>query len=474
LSRFQPNLAALNEIKWVQFLEQVKEIDLSAVSSNATFESEFDRLVRITEYISGVVGSTAPFADFLNPDINNLVTMFENRLIQVKNTHPDQLPDVVSSLNDDATKIVDRISPFVANLESARAAGQAFGRYKKRVELEEVKLQEIRSKANNALVVIQDAETEVTGFRSDLLEGTDDSPSTKGEVQEATSNINKMLSETESFYKRLTEGDSESASIQNQISQAKADAITKSEEIAVNLLDASSKLKKLERVYQDIVGQTVDGETTVKGLEEQLQDRKGQLDSLVEGFDSKFKGLFEQIEGLLPGATSAGLATAYNDLSVDAKKRAMRYSIAFFVGIFALTLSAAVTVTQSFTLWPLKWDLITIADAGEYLNKMLFKLPVVIPVLWFTLTVSKRRSEMQRLAEEYAHKEALAKSYEGFKKQIVELKKDGDPLLSELLEVILKAISVNSAKTLEGKHGEKMPIQEVVEETVKKVLNSGS
>jgi hypothetical protein len=40
-------------------------------------------------------------------------------------------------------------------------------------------------------------------------------------------------------------------------------------------------------------------------------------------------------------------------------------------------------------------------------------------------------------------------------------------LLAELLAGMLKAVSLNAAKTLEGKHGEKMPVQEVFEEAVK-------
>ena len=219
-----------------------------------------------------------------------------------------------------------------------------------------------------------------------------------------------------------------------------------------------------------------------KSFDRQLEDRnndflqgKEKQNELFANFEDKKKSadsLLEQIEGLLPSATSAGLATAYNNRRVKAEKSAQLYSWTFFVGIVVLAVSAAATVTQTFILWPFTWEFIRIESAKEYLDKILFKLPIVIPVLWATLTVSKRRSEMQRLAEEYAHKEALAQSYEGFKQQIVELSKDDDSLLRNLLEVILKAISVNAAKTLEGKHGEKMPVQEVIEETIKKSRGS--
>jgi hypothetical protein len=37
---------------------------------------------------------------------------------------------------------------------------------------------------------------------------------------------------------------------------------------------------------------------------------------------------------------------------------------------------------------------------------------------------------------------------------------------------MLKAISNNAAQTLEGKHGEKMPVLEVIEEAVKKAVGN--
>lgn len=213
-------------------------------------------------------------------------------------------------------------------------------------------------------------------------------------------------------------------------------------------------------------------------FDRQLEDRnkdfaqgKAEQQNLFANLEQKklsAENLLKQIEGLLPGATSAGLATAYNNRRVKAENSAKKYTWAFFLGLFVLALSALATVTQTLSLWPFAWEFIKVESAKEYLDKILFKLPLVIPVLWATLTVSKRRSEMQRLAEEYAHKEALAQSYEGFKQQIVELGKGDDTLLRNLLDVVLRAISNNAAKTLDGKHGEKMPLQEAVEEAIKK------
>lgn len=221
-----------------------------------------------------------------------------------------------------------------------------------------------------------------------------------------------------------------------------------------------------------MMGSEENDETQTNGLKAQIEEREAQLNKMSDSFNKRFSSLFEQIEGLLPGATSAGLATAYNSRRMKAEKSAQNYSLAFFSGVVILSVSARATVTQTFSLWPFHLEFIKIENAKEYIDKLLFKLPIVIPVLWATLTVSKRRSEMQRLAEEYAHKEALAQSYEGFKKQIDELGKKDDTFVQKLLEEILKAISLNAAKTLDGKHGEKMPVQDIIEETVRKSISN--
>lgn len=328
----------------------------------------------------------------------------------------------------------------------------------------------MRSEADQALEAVRSINTDLSGYRAELLDGTDQSTSIKDEIHEKLTKIDEMLEKTEAFYQRLTHNDTESVSIQHKILQAQESAINDSSEIAKKLSDTDSKLKELNHIYSNVFG-IVDGEEQQQGLKAHLEDRRKDLDSMVGDFNTKLNRLVESVEDLLPGATSAGLATAYRDLRTIAEKRALRYSIAFFGLIGVLTLTAAATVTQSVTISPFSWVSITFADTAEYFTKFLFKLPIIVPVLWAALTVSKRRSEMHRLAEEYAHKEALAKSYEGFKKQIIELGKEDNVLLSELLASMLKAVSLNAAKTLDGKHGEKMPVQEVIEEATISAVN---
>lgn len=118
--------------------------------------------------------------------------------------------------------------------------------------------------------------------------------------------IDNMLANTEAFYQRLTQGDGGSASIQNEILNAQKNATENSSKIADKLSDAERKLNELDRIYSDVVGVSTGDEDQQTGLKDQLEHRQAQLNEMVNDFERKFEGLVDQVEDLLPGATSAG------------------------------------------------------------------------------------------------------------------------------------------------------------------------
>ena len=107
----------------------------------------------------------------------------------------------------------------------------------------------------------------------------------------------------------------------------------------------------------------------------------------------------------------------------------------------------------------------TISDFGRII---LSKLPILLPVLWLAIFSSKRRSEANRLRQEYAHKEALAKSYQSFKKQIERLDDKDGAMIGKLIESVIDAVAFNASVTLDKKHGDKVPLQEIAEKAVEK------
>ena len=155
-------------------------------------------------------------------------------------------------------------------------------------------------------------------------------------------------------------------------------------------------------------------------------------------------------------------------------------------GLFIL--STIVLFFISFSLFSgilSSWLSIGPLDSGDPVNLLaglIYRLSVLAPLIWLTIFASQRLSEAQRLKQEYAHKEAIAKSYESFKQQIDKLNFDAegnhliktrrepvyevdensdaeeDYLIRTLLETSIEAIGFNPSKTLDKKHGDKPPL----------------
>ena len=104
-----------------------------------------------------------------------------------------------------------------------------------------------------------------------------------------------------------------------------------------------------------------------------------------------------------------------------------------------------------------------LSSIEEIVKSILHSLPITLPLIWVAVYASKRRSENQRLEQEYAHKEALARSYISYKKQIGELGKEDSELLEKLILEAINAISYNASKTLDKKHGDGTILNEITQ-----------
>jgi len=86
------------------------------------------------------------------------------------------------------------------------------------------------------------------------------------------------------------------------------------------------------------------------------------------------------------------------------------------------------------------------------------RTPIALPIIWLAYFAAKRRNENRRLEEEYAHKEAIARSYFSFKQQVEKLDAEQSNALSaKLLEAAISSVSRNASQTLDKDHDDKLP-----------------
>ena len=203
---------------------------------------------------------------------------------------------------------------------------------------------------------------------------------------------------------------------------------------------------------------------TTEGLKQELDTRVTQLDKLEKDQLAKYGALYEKIEKLLPGATSAGLARAYEvqrrSFSIPIKKN----TNLFYAAVGLMFAIAFLTSIQIDNLMPLSISFVRHETPEAILKSMLLKLPFIAPLIWLAVFASIRRSQYERLQQEYAHKEALAKSYDSYKKQLEALlTTEKESLQKELINKAIEAIAYNASQTLDGKHRDKMPLEHALD-----------
>lgn len=257
-----------------------------------------------------------------------------------------------------------------------------------------------------------------------------------------------------------------------------AESINKmSASLEVVLDSTTSKQKELEVFYERIFGHPMHDDQEVQdvGLKQELDLRFEQLESYEAEQKTRQLALFKSVESLLPGATSAGLASAYKTLKDHFESPIMWYTIAFYGSMLILLFGGLVLVVESITLSPFQIEFVKASGWEETLRTLLVRVPVILPVVWVAVFSATRRSQYERLQQEYAHKEAFATSYESYKKQLQELQVDADDLQKEPIAKAIDAISFNASRTLDGKHTEKLPMLQLFEklnvEELKKLMD---
>lgn len=171
------------------------------------------------------------------------------------------------------------------------------------------------------------------------------------------------------------------------------------------------------------------------------------------------------------------MASAYKDLKDTFDKPIRNASLVYYGAIGLLVISSlwlSIDNIQAIGT-TFKFSFIKIESWDTILKGLANKIPFYGPLIWLALFASKRRSEYQRLQQEYAHKEALAKSYDKYKKQIEELDDEDKAMQKEFIMKAVDAIAYNASQTLDKKHGDNHPIQDSIENllsTANKIKNT--
>jgi hypothetical protein len=203
----------------------------------------------------------------------------------------------------------------------------------------------------------------------------------------------------------------------------------------------------------------------ITSLQEQVRTARTNAEKHEKDWDARYKGLFATIEGLLPGATGAGLASGFRDekLAYEDKQRNANW---VFIGcLVVLVLTIGLTPLQLiFGHAAVDGTL----DAQDFLRKALWNLPLVAPAIWGAWWFNRRANIYDQLAEEYRQKEAISKAFEGYTHQLVDL--DQIDSLKDYLAKALKEICVPPGRIYDKKQPAGSPLEDNLDKFIDAVI----
>jgi len=459
---------------WNNIKEKIESVDVD--STPVQFQEDFARFVKVFNFINNLFENLDPelipknLLDNLNNKASDCFTQIDATLASgnqsnlfLANTHLDQILTSLKpySLYDDKLKrslraaIRAYIGEIDAHLENIPNTQEE---YDKAVELRE----------------------KIESYYNEIFTGDEETDAIKDQISTTLKRIEEEFEEIDNFHTKLLIDDEEE-SLSTQIENAKRSIGKDTEEAKELLTETFSKVQELKEFYFKIFG-TPNKETGVLegGLKQGLDTRLKELDDYksnqIETFESlidnetkaleeykakqkeRIENLYKKIEEHLPGATSAGLAKAY-------EKRRKFYQIPIFTWNVVFVIAMLIMIYFGYK------NLQDVKNWEDALKHILHYTPIYLPAIWLAIYASKRRSESRALEEEYAHKEALAKSYSSYKLQIEEIGGDDKGLIGKLLDKTIDTVSDNPSKVLDRKHGDNSPVMDLAEKVADKVVS---
>lgn len=450
---------------WNEVWEYVNGVDESKIADS--YVENFAYLRKIIAFLSEAMSCID--ADYLPNDyLNKIKSYLSNIKSYLINSQNYTNSSYVTNVESDLDNLLQIIFPFILHKGKAtKGLRLGLNEYSKTIidhvenkfsEMQLIQDQagEIKDKLSFELDKFTDLKDEIEKYRESVFSRD----GIKEKIEVLINDSEQQLSEIKEIYQTIyIEG-----GLKQKIDEFYSNISQKNEAINELEEDSSAILQNLENFYNKIFGEEDKEGNKTGGLKQEIEQRKKELDEFKKQQQERYKELNKQIETLLPGATSAGLSSAYNEMRNKFSKSAERYSLGFYVSLVVLLVT--VYCTRGIFLMeniPLEKGLGM--SLLVLLGNFAVKLPFIIPVLWLVIFVSKRRSEAERLTQEYAHKESLAKSYDSYKQQIEKLANDNQKeLLPVLMENMIKAIALNPAETLDKKHQSDSPMSEILKD----------
>ena len=318
-------------------------------------------------------------------------------------------------------KIANEKTP--EDVQTASRAAQEVVKIKTNVQAVQKEVEEYRSRLNEA----KNALDRINGI-------ADNSDAANKTIEDSRAKVLAAVKSIDSFLAQFNEKKTLIEDMISKISTAASSSTDKAQDVAnlkAQVGSAASevsatrqKLQELQVSFEELQEKQTsvfnESKASLSSLDEENRIR---FDKLFSEGETRIKELEQRINMLLPGATSLSLSSSFM-----MRKEAVERNKGWWVALLVLSASAIVV----FGLWSLSR-----ITANQSLSALPNRIIIVAGLVIIEEFARRNYNVCSRLAEAYAYKEAIAKSYVGFKKELAEI-----DLPSRTEGEIVKSISV--------------------------------
>lgn len=202
--------------------------------------------------------------------------------------------------------------------------------------------------------------------------------------------------------------------------QSSADTVTELLAGIKTTKEAAEKESAAANVARKVAEEAAAATKTLAEKSNTIEQRIDVYETKLANLESQCSTQLKTIESLLPGATSAGLASAFDNRRQTFLQPQRLWQYVFVGAVISLV---AIGATG---LWRIN-QLETVPTYDELIRLWLGRVPIVAALIWLAVYASRESALAKRLEEDYGYKSAISACFEGFRKQMAETGGNTDP-----------------------------------------------
>lgn len=294
---------------------------------------------------------------------------------------------------DDAKSVINQLKQLLAEAKEAlNKISEATPKFAEAATEVELKRSAVATAATEVEVKRSAVATHAEQIDGDQKRATE----VRGELDSLLVTAKQTLAQADGLKQNVEGAKTSATQADADILAAKATVDANAKEVAAALAAsnaASAKTKGLADISEAV-------EQRVKNYEAKLVELSAQCDAQLEA-----------IKSLLPGATSAGLASAFDQRRKTFLNPSKRWQRLFVGSVVVLAVLAFVSLVEAYLHTP---EL----TPQQLLMRWLSRIPFAAALVWLAMHASRESALAKRLEEDYGFKVSVASSFQGFQEQM--------------------------------------------------------